>query len=264
MNADALKQAVQAQFGASAEAYVTSAVHAQRDDLQRMLELAALRGDELVLDIATGGGHTALAFAPHVREVVATDLTPLMLDAAQRFITGKGLANVRFQQADAEALPFPAAHFDVVTCRVAAHHFADVGQFAREVARVLRPGGTLVLDDTIAPAAPELDTFINSIELERDPSHVRDYTEAEWLRFCAAAGLAVLHSETGIKQIPFVDWCRRARVTPATEADLNQRLLTATPAAQAAFAITAADNQVTAFALHSLVLVARKPPTEGN
>ncbi|MBA3944232.1 MAG: class I SAM-dependent methyltransferase [Herpetosiphonaceae bacterium] len=259
MDADRLKQAVQAQFGASAAAYVASAVHAQRDDLRRMLELAAPRGDERVLDIATGGGHTALAFAPHVREVIATDLTPLMLEAAERFITGQGIANVYFQQADAEALPFPAEHFDIVTCRVAAHHFADVPQFAREAARVLRPDGVLVLDDTIAPTETELDIFINSIETERDPTHVRDYTETEWLRFCTEAGLVVQHSETGTKQLPFVDWCRRARVELATEADLNRRLREATPAAKAAVAITTVDEQVTAFALHSLVLVARKP-----
>ena len=264
MNPDTLKQAVQAQFGGSAEAYVTSAVHAHRDDLQRMVELAALHGDERVLDIATGGGHTALAFAPHVREVVASDLTPAMLTAAERFITAQGITNVVFQRADAESLPFANGHFDVVTCRVAAHHFADPHGFVREVARVLRPGGALVLDDTIAPADPDLDAFINAIEIERDPTHVRDYTEAEWHSYCAAAGLSVEHSETGTKQIPFVDWCHRARVSPETEADLNPRLWTATPAAQAAYEITTGGDRVTAFALHSLVLVARKPAGDGS
>src|SRR5688572_19180464 len=97
---DELKSAVQAQFGASAEAYVQSTVHAKGADLARIVELAGLRGDERVLDIATGGGHTALAFAPHVAEVVASDLTPDMLAAARRFVESQGVGNVSFELAD--------------------------------------------------------------------------------------------------------------------------------------------------------------------
>jgi len=129
MSDSRLKQAVQAQFAPSAEAYVTSRVHADQADLRRMVELAGLHGEERVLDIATGGGHTALAFAPHAREVVASDLTPEMLAAAERFIAGQGVANVRYEQADAEALPFADGEFDVVTCRVAAH----LGEAGRRV-----------------------------------------------------------------------------------------------------------------------------------
>lgn len=253
------KQAIQAQFAGSAEAYVTSAVHANKPDLQRMVALAALRGDERVLDIATGGGHTALAFAPHVREVIASDLTPAMLTAAERFIAARQIGNVRFQIADAEALPFPDADFDVVTCRVAPHHFGDVGRFVREVARVLRPGGRFVLDDTIAPADPALDQFINTVEQLRDPTHGRDYTVAEWRALCDAAGLIVEQVETFTKTIPFDDWCDRARVADATRAELTRLLLSATPAARAAFAIERDDDRIVQFRLHSALLLARKP-----
>src|SRR4051794_33346770 len=96
-----IKQLVQDQFGPVAQRYVTSQSHAHGDDLARMLELAQPRGDERVLDIATGGGHAALAFAPRVREVVATDLTPRMLDAATAFIREQGATNVSFELADA-------------------------------------------------------------------------------------------------------------------------------------------------------------------
>src|SRR5436305_11892043 len=109
-----IKQLAQDQFGPVAQQYVTSAIHAHGDDLARMIELAQPRGDERLLDIATGGGHTALAFAPHVREVVATDLTPRMLEVAEAFIREQGATNVSFQVADAEALPFAAADFDIV------------------------------------------------------------------------------------------------------------------------------------------------------
>lgn len=259
MSNSELKEAVQAQFAGSAEAYVTSAVHANPVDLQRMIALAGLRGDEIVLDVATGGGHTALAFAPHVREVVATDLTPAMLDAAQRFITGRGISNVRFEVADGEALPFADGSFDVVTCRVAPHHFSDVPQFVREVARVLRSGGKFVLDDTIAPEEPILDTFINAIEKLRDPTHVRDYTVSEWRSFCTMAGLIVEHAETFTKTIPFDDWCARSRTPPHVIAELNQRLVAATPEARTAFAIEAENDHVTRFDLHSALILAHKP-----
>src|SRR5215217_1678581 len=103
MSDSTIKNLVQAQFGAVAERYVTSAIHARGGDLARMIELAQPRGDQRLLDIATGGGHTALAFAPHVREVVATDLTPKMLAAAEAFVRGQAATNVRFEHADAEA-----------------------------------------------------------------------------------------------------------------------------------------------------------------
>jgi ubiquinone/menaquinone biosynthesis C-methylase UbiE len=258
MSESGLKQAVQAQFAPSAEAYVTSRVHADQADLGRMVELAALNGDERVLDIATGGGHTALAFAPHVREVVASDLTPEMLAAAERFIDGKGHANVRYELADAEALPFGDGEFDVITCRVAAHHFGDIPRFVAEVARVLKPGGRLILVDTIAPAEPALDRFINAIEVLRDPTHVRDHTEAEWRDYCSDAGLAVQQTETWLKPIPFDDWCERMRVAAAERAELTRRFLSASPEAQRSFAIETEGGRVNQFSLHALLLVASR------
>lgn len=250
------KAAVQAQFAASAEAYVKSPVHAKGADLRRLVELAKLQGDEIVLDIATGGGHMALAFAPYVREVVATDLTPAMLAAAERFITAEGIKNVRFEFADAEALPFPDLSFDIVTCRVAPHHFGDIGLFVREVARVLRPGGKFVLADTISPSDANLDQFINTVEKLRDATHVREYTVDEWRSVCAAAGLAVAHAETFEKTIAFDDWCVRARVTPAVQAELVATFAAATAAEQEAFHIEFEDGRVRQFILYSVLLVA--------
>lgn len=255
---DTLKQAVQAQFAGSAEAYVTSSVHADRPDLPRMVELAQLQGHERVLDIATGGGHTALAFAPHARDVVATDLTPAMLAVAERLISSKGIANVRFERADAEALPFADESFDVVTCRVAPHHFGSVQDFVQEVARVLVAGGRFILNDTIAPAEPALDQWINTIEKLRDPTHVRDYTLGEWMALCTKTGFTIEHTETFRKTIPFGDWCDRARISPELRAELTHLFLTAPAAAQAAFAINAHDGAVREFALHSALLAARK------
>src|SRR5436190_1647078 len=115
---DNIKQAIQDRFGAAAHGYVIAPGFARGDDLRRLVELAKLRGDEQVLDVATGGGHTALAFAPHVREVLATDLTAQMLEAAELYARDRGVTNVRFERADAEALPFPDASFDIIMTRI--------------------------------------------------------------------------------------------------------------------------------------------------
>lgn len=93
------KDRVQAQFGAAAEAYVQSAGHAQGRDLQQMVALSGATPASTVLDVATGGGHTALAFAPHVQEVVASDLTERMLEKAREFVLAQDVQNVRFVRA---------------------------------------------------------------------------------------------------------------------------------------------------------------------
>jgi len=206
-NRDLVKQ----QFGAHAPNYVTSAVHAKGQSLDRMLELVNPRPEWRALDIATGGGHTALALAPRVHEVVATDLTSEMLAAAGQFIRGKGFTNVSFREADAVALPFADGEFDLVTCRLAPHHFPDCAQFAREMARVLRSGGVAAMIDNTAPGDAAA-RHINALEKLRDPSHNWMYSPGEWEAFFTAAGLRVEHLETFKKPMDFEQHCDRMNV----------------------------------------------------
>jgi ubiquinone/menaquinone biosynthesis C-methylase UbiE len=250
---------VQQQFGPSAEQYVTSAFHAHGSDLGRLIELAGPQGHERVLDVATGGGHTALAFAPRVREVAALDLTQPMLDAASAFITSKGITNVTYHRAPAEELPFDDASFDIVACRIAAHHFADAAAFAREAARVLKPGGTFLLGDHLGLDDPEYDTFMDRFERWRDPSHVRAYTVAEWCAFLEPVGLQIEHTEPITRNsYDFQDWTARIR-TPADERDaLEQWLLAAEPRFKQFFAIVEKDGHVESLRGNFGIIVARK------
>ena len=158
---DSQKAQVQAQFGQSAQDYVTSAGHAGGEDLARLVAWGRRRGAQRVLDVATGCGHTALAFAGFTPAVVAIDLTLPMLEAARGFVRGKGAVNVRFLAADVEALPFPDGSFGVVTCRIAAHHFPAILPALKEVARVLKPGGSLLLQDILGHDDRELAAFID-------------------------------------------------------------------------------------------------------
>ena len=112
--------------------------------------------DWQVLDVATGAGHTALAFAPLVERVVASDITDEMLAQAAKLAAARGLTNVETAHAEAGELPFADASFDLVTCRLAAHHFPDPAAFVAAAWRVLKPGGTFALVDNVGPDAARM------------------------------------------------------------------------------------------------------------
>ena len=236
-----LKQTVREQFGATVAAYVVSTTHAKGEDLPLLAAFAGLTGTERVLDVATAVGHTAFALAPHAREVVATDMTEAMLAEARRQAEARGVRNVRFQEADAEALPFEDDEFDVVTCRIAAHHFTDVPAFCRESARVLRPGGRLLVVDNVAPEDEELDRFINEVEKLRDPGHNREYRLSEWRQFVTAAGFQcdVPHEFPSVVEVD--DWLRRMRVPEPMRAEIRRRFQEAPERVKQGFRITESD-----------------------
>lgn len=263
------KTLVQQQFGQHAAAYVTSAVHANGASLSRVVELVGPKADWRALDVATGAGHMALAFAPHVDRMIASDITPEMLAETAKLAASKGFTNVETATADAEALPFADASFDLVSCRIAPHHFANVPRFIAEVGRVLRPGGTFAMVDNIAPDADttpgfstdELaaaDVVYNLFEKIRDPSHGRALTAAAWRGLMAGSGLATAHQEIMSKTMPFQPWVKQQSVTAERIADLEQIVAGASPCLTAFLrpAVIAAGDF--SFTLRELVLVARK------
>jgi ubiquinone/menaquinone biosynthesis C-methylase UbiE len=167
-------------FAQRAAFYTTSAVHKDQVVLNRLVELAHVQQTDRVLDVATGTGHTAFAFAPHVREVIASDITPEMLDEGEKIKAELGIQNVEFRMADAHALSFDDAAFDIVTCRRAAHHFVDIRQALREMRRVLRSGGRLVIDDRSVPEDDFVDATLNRLDWLHDRPHIREYRPSEW------------------------------------------------------------------------------------
>lgn len=257
------KQRVQAQFGAAAEEYVASAGHAAGDDLEQLVAWAEGGPGRHALDVATGGGHTALALAPRYGQVVASDLTDRMLATAERFIREHGVTNVEFQRADAEDLPFPATSFDLVSCRIAPHHFPNVGQFVGEVARVLKPGGLFLLEDSVTPEDPAAAAFLNQAEKLRDPTHVRSLPVQEWHQLLANVGLLVEESRLFPKTHPFASWLDRAHTPATASAALATLFRTAPAAARDALAIVVdAAGQVVSYTDQKIVLKARKTPSK--
>lgn len=200
------KDQVRAQVGQSAEAYVQSTGHAGGPDLDRLVAWGRARGAARVLDIATGGGHTALAFSAFTPTVIATDLTEPMLRAARAFAAGRGMATIQYLAADVEALPFKDESFGVVTCRIAAHHFPALLPALGQVSRVLQPGGSLLLQDILGHEDPECAAFILKVKKRRDPSHVRSVPQREWAGFLKAAGLTVIDEALVSKVRPWDEW----------------------------------------------------------
>lgn len=202
------------QFSAAAAAYVASPVHATGEDLAQIG--AALRDvkPSRVLDLGCGGGHASFAAAPHAGEVVAYDLSADMLAAVSAEAARRGLSNIVTRQGAAESLPFADASFDAVLTRMSAHHWSDVGAGLREARRVLKPGGRAMFIDVSAPDHPGFDTWFQTMELLRDPSHVRNYSHAEWMRHLAAAQFRVDGLTPRRLRLDFASWTARLSTPP--------------------------------------------------
>lgn len=249
---------IQQQFGAHANDYITSQVHAQGQSLQRLVELTQPKRDWLVLDVSTGAGHTALTFAPHVTRVIACDLTPQMLDAARKLANERGIANVEFKPADAHSLPFEENMFDLVTNRIALHHYTDARKALAEMARVCKPGGIVVLDDNIVPPDKQTAGSINHFEKLRDPSHNWAYPSARLAAMMSEVGLKIEHSETMSKEMEFDPWADRMGASAETKAKLRQMLLADAPTATREFWMPRVDGDKLYFSLTEAIIIGRK------
>jgi ubiquinone/menaquinone biosynthesis C-methylase UbiE len=241
---DDAKRSVQSQFARQAAWYTVSSVHRHSEGLEALLRLAAPAASDRALDVATGTGFTAFALAPRCGRVVAMDMTAGMVREAQGLRATRGIANVEFCLGDAEALPFRDGSFDLVTCRQAAHHFPHIERALAEMARVARPGGRVLLDDTCTPEDDELAAVMNDWELRRDPSHARNYRPSQLRAMFAACGLRVADTAPAQVYLQFGDWVRRSGVPAAKAAALRESFLRASPAAVEAFRIRQQDDDI--------------------
>lgn len=198
-------------FGPQAAAYVASAVHARGADLEALAALVEDARPARLLDLGCGGGHVSFTAAPYAGEVVAYDLSAEMLGAVAAEADRRGLTNISTELGVAERLAFADGSFDFVASRFSAHHWRDVPAALQEVRRVLPAGGRAVIIDVIAPDWPVADSFLQAIELLRDPSHGRDYREAEWTETAEAAGLRVMRVARRRLFLEFAAWVERIR-----------------------------------------------------
>ena len=210
------EQTVQSQFDPRAHAYLTSAVHAAGPDLERAKSLVsqAVPPNAQALDLGCGGGHLSFALAPFLGRVVALDPSPSMLAAVSKAAAARGLSQIEAHQGSAESLPCGDQSFPLVCTRYSAHHWTRLDAAVRELGRVLAPGGRALIIDTLGHEDPLVDTFLQSIELLRDPSHVRNRSGSEWRSLLQSVGLVELECAEWLTRLEFASWAERMR-TPA-------------------------------------------------
>lgn len=212
------------QFGPQAQAYLTSAVHSQGADLADMAARLRGRHEAQVLDLGCGAGHLSFAIASEVGRVTAFDLSDEMLRVTAGAAAERGLRNIETCRGSVDALPFTGASFDVVCTRFSAHHWPDLRRGLREARRVLKPGGSLHVIDIVAPDSALLDTHLQTVEVLRDPSHVRDYSLADWQGALQACGFALRSHRSWKLRMEFDVWIARMR-TPADRAAVIRSLM---------------------------------------
>jgi ubiquinone/menaquinone biosynthesis C-methylase UbiE len=203
------EQSISKSFSSNAERYLTSPVHSAGADLDFLARSVAALDQPKVLDLGCGAGHASFATAPFAQEVVAFDLTAGMLEVTAAAAKERGFSNISTTQGSVEELPFNSQQFDFVVSRYSAHHWNDVPRALQEVRRVLKPGGQVCVIDTTGAPSPLLDTHLQSVELARDPSHVRSYTDAEWLSFFQAASFDARIEQKWRLALDFSPWVSR-------------------------------------------------------
>jgi ubiquinone/menaquinone biosynthesis C-methylase UbiE len=201
-------QRVRQEFTRQAGQFAAAAAVTRDDLVRRFVDAVPVGAGWVVLDAACGPGIITAALAPRVREVVAFDLTPEMLLRARQRCAAAGLTNVTFREGSATDLPFAGASFDAVATRLSLHHFQHPAQPLAEMARVLKPGGSLVVADVSSSEVAEESELHNAIEILRDPSHVRMLPESELLGLVRGAGLRIEHHTHWDEAREFEEWAR--------------------------------------------------------
>lgn len=229
-------------FGSAAQNYLTSSVHALGSDLQQLEELAKRLQPDRALDLGCGAGHASYALANGgANTVIAYDLLDEMLGIVAAEAQKRALSQIATQQGPVESLPYPDDSFDLVVTRFSAHHWHDMNAALSEVARVLAPGGTLVVIDVVAPETPLFDTVLQTVELLRDPSHVRDYRISEWAAMLADSGLTISSHHQWKLPLEFTSWVKRIGTSAERINALNATFAALPAEVREYFAITA-DN----------------------
>jgi len=259
MKLDEVQKAAQEQFAKQSRHYGRGHVLENIDDLREALEFLPLPMPARILDVATGAGHTGLFFASLGHDVTVADIALPMLERAASAAAERGLS-LKTRQHAAEQFPCPDGEFDLVTCRVAAHHFSSPESFVRESARVLKPGGYfLLIDGTVEDGQPEAEAWAHAVEKWRDPSHNRLLTPGTWSRLCTASGFAIRQVLVSPFKQPDLNWYFEAAATsPENRAQVLNLVENAPASVKKLFRLSQEDGKIVWW-WQRLTLIAQKP-----
>lgn len=216
---------VRESFTTQAVAFAANPWVTDEDRIKRLVAAVRITGSERVLDIATGPGYIAEAFAGVAREVIGIDLTDAMLSIATERTRQRGISNVSFRSGDAQNVPFENDEFDVAVCRLALHHVTQPLKVVSEMGRVTRLGGTVLVEDIYASEHPARAAYQDRWEILRDPSHVRTLPLSELLQLFHEAGLETDFVTTTEDLTPELErWMATTKVPPDRAAEIRHLL----------------------------------------
>lgn len=199
-------QAVQHQFRRQAEIYAKIAVVNDPDRLSHIVSISGVGKSDRVLDVASGPGFVAMAFAPHCASVIGIDATDRFVAHATAEAASRRLDNVSFTLGEAERMAYADEAFDVVVCRFAFHHFPEPAAVLSEIRRLVRPGGSIVIVDMLASEDPAKASYHNEMERLCDQSHARALPGSEFERMFARFGLELTYKQTFKSTFSIEDW----------------------------------------------------------
>ncbi len=195
----------------------------KQDYLDYAIARVAPKASDALLEVAAGTCVCGRAFAPHVRSVMCLDMTAAMLEMGKAAAEQEHIQNMAFVQGDAAELPFADNSFDIVFSRLAFHHFPEPKTPFSEMARVLKPGGKLVMIDMAAAEEP-LRTAEDTLEILRDPSHIRNLSQTEMLALYEAHGLSIECCETARMPVRLDNWMAHTATPPETQAVIRAQM----------------------------------------
>lgn len=247
-------------FNSIASGYASSEVHSGSPTLDRLHTL--LPHIDSVCDIASGTGHTGLGFAGIASRIVAIDPAPNMLVEVRRLAAERGVV-VETIEAFAESIPLASASFDLVVCRLAAHHFSDLPKALSEMTRLAKLGGYVAIIDMEGDENPDLDALNHEIEVLHDPTHVRSYTAKYWRELFVANELEVLACENRCWEIPggltAKRWCDLGNSGDEAFHAIQNRLASTPMDELAALEITQDGDGGFRLPIRTLLILGRKP-----
>lgn len=216
---------VNSRFDGIADNYRVSGIHSDSPSLHWLAERAASLNPQHVADLACGAGHAAAAAAKTSVTVSGIDPSPRMLSHFSSLVSASMSAEVNTIEAFAENIPLPSGSFDLIVCRLAAHHFHDIGAALREARRLLQEGGSLLMVDLQGYDDDHLDRLNHQIEVLHDPTHIRSYTLDRWTLQLEHAGFRIIEKAGGIEErdggITLSKWCDIAQSGTAAQAAIH-------------------------------------------
>lgn len=245
MSLDSIQNAAAEQFGKQSHRYGKGHILADVSDVSATLARIPLPDRVRVLDVATGAGHTGLHLASLGHEVTCADIAQPMLDRVKEAALERGL-NVTTRLHSAESLPYDDSTFDLVTSRVAPHHFSSPEAFVLETARVLKSGGHfLLIDGSIEDDDAIAEEWTHQVEKLRDPSHHRFLAPAKWSTLCENARLQVVFKALEPFKMPDLQWYfETANTSPENREAVLDLVKNAPPEARRQFRIGEEDGKI--------------------